>query len=136
VGHAIVATWRPHEQTVLEVIRDLGLGLQVIFNKDAVMVPPSGVNKASGMLAALDELSLSPHNVVGIGDAENDHTFLALCECSAVVSNALPSLFERADYITTKDHGAGVEELISMLLADDLASVEPKLSRHDLVLGH
>jgi len=54
---------------------NLGLDLQVIFNKGAVMVLPSGINKASGLKAALNELSLSFHNVVGIGDAENDHAF-------------------------------------------------------------
>src|SRR5262245_37756848 len=42
VGRVIVATWRPHEITAVEVIRDLGLELQVIFNKGAVMVLPSG----------------------------------------------------------------------------------------------
>ncbi|HEY6403191.1 MAG TPA: HAD hydrolase family protein, partial [Blastocatellia bacterium] len=68
VGRSIVSTWEPHETTVLETIRDLGLELQVIFNKGAVMVLPSGVNKATGLKAALDDLGLSPHNAVGIGD--------------------------------------------------------------------
>ena len=77
VGRCIVATWEPHETTVLEVIRELGLELQVIFNKGAVMVLPSGVNKATGLAAALAELGLSPHDVVGVGDAENDHAFLS-----------------------------------------------------------
>ena len=49
VGRSIVATWEPHENTVLQTIRDLGLELQVIFNKGAVMVLPAGVNKASGL---------------------------------------------------------------------------------------
>src|SRR5439155_12516578 len=89
VGRVIVATWRPHERTAVEVIRDLGLELQVIFNKGAVMILPSGVNKATGLKAALKELALSPHNIAGIGDAENDHAFLALCECSVAVENAL-----------------------------------------------
>src|SRR4029450_10366011 len=39
-GRAIVATREPHETTVLEVIKALGLELQVIFNKGAVMVLP------------------------------------------------------------------------------------------------
>ena len=78
---SIVATWEPHETAVLETIRELGLELQVIFNKGAVMVLPAGVNKATGLTAALKELGLSPHNVVGVGDAENDHAFLQLCEC-------------------------------------------------------
>src|SRR6516165_5004296 len=56
VGRSIVASWRPHETAALQEIRDLGLELQVIFNKDAVMVLPPGVNKASGLKAALTEL--------------------------------------------------------------------------------
>ena len=93
---------------MLETIRDLGLELQVIFNKGAVMVLPSGINKASALYAALTQLGLSPHNVVGIGDAENDHAFMQLCECVVAVSNALPMVQERADYVTAADHGAGV----------------------------
>jgi len=136
VGRTIVASWRPHETTILEAIRDLGLELQVIFNKDAVMVLPPGVNKASGLKAALEELGLSEHGVVGIGDAENDHAFLALCECSAVVANALPKLKERADIITSGDHGRGVIELIDELLDDDLRGREDRLTRHHILLGH
>src|SRR5512142_1286064 len=89
VGRSIVATWKPNESIVLPVIRDMGLELQVIFNKDAVMVLPSGVNKASGLRQALDGLKLSVHNTVSIGDAENDHAFLAASECAVAVANAL-----------------------------------------------
>src|SRR5437773_5315391 len=48
-GRAIVATWEPHEKTVIEVIRDMGLDLQIIFNKGAVMILPAGINKAVGL---------------------------------------------------------------------------------------
>jgi HAD superfamily hydrolase (TIGR01484 family) len=134
-GRVIVATWEPHETVVLETIRDLGLELQVIFNKGAVMVLPAGVNKATGLAAALETLGLSPHNAVGIGDAENDHALLRACEFSAAVANALPTLKDAADMVTTRDHGAGVTELIDALLKDDLASYEPKLARHHVLLG-
>jgi HAD superfamily hydrolase (TIGR01484 family) len=135
VGRVIVATWEPSEAAVLETIRELGLELQVIFNKGAVMVLPSGVNKATGLDAALAELCLSRHNVVGVGDAENDHAFLARCECSVAVANALPSLKERADVVTAGERGAGVAELIDGLLACDLAELEPRLVRHEIPLG-
>jgi hypothetical protein len=135
VGESIVATWHPHETVVLEVIRELGLELHVIFNKDAVMVLPSGVNKGTGVRVALEELGLSPHNAVGVGDAENDHAFLGICECSVAVGNALPVLKQRADVVTTKTHGAGVEEIIEQLLADDLRSLQPRLKRHEILLG-
>ena len=51
--------WRPHEKEAIEAIRDLGLELQVIFNKDAVMILPSGVNKMTGLAAALKEIGIS-----------------------------------------------------------------------------
>ena len=44
VGRSIVATWEPHQNTVLDVIHKLGLEWHVIFNKGAVMVLPSGMN--------------------------------------------------------------------------------------------
>jgi hydroxymethylpyrimidine pyrophosphatase-like HAD family hydrolase len=136
VGRVIVATWEPHETTVLQTIRDFGLELQVIFNKGAVMVLPAGVNKATGLQCALQQMGLSPHEAIGIGDAENDHAFLNLCECSVAVSNALPLVKEKADIVTTGDHGDGVSELIHELLKDDLASREPRLTRHHVLLGH
>jgi hydroxymethylpyrimidine pyrophosphatase-like HAD family hydrolase len=135
VGRVIVATWHPNETIVLKTIRDLGLELQVIFNKGAVMVLPSGINKAAGLGVALEQLDLSPHNVVGIGDAENDHAFMRLCEASVAVANALPMVQERADYVTARDHGAGVIELIDMIIASELAEIEPKLVRHQILLG-
>jgi hydroxymethylpyrimidine pyrophosphatase-like HAD family hydrolase len=135
VGRVIVATWEPHETTVLGVIRDLGLERQVIFNKGAVMVLPSGVNKATGLTAALEELELTPHNVVGIGDAENDHAFLRLCECSVAVANALPTVKQQADVVTIGDHGAGVAEIVEALVAHDLEEAAPRLTRHHILLG-
>lgn len=135
VGHIIVATWEPHETVVLETIRDLGLELQVIFNKGAVMILPPGINKATGLAAALGELGISPHNVVAIGDAENDHALLDAAEVGVAVANAVPMLKERADLVTMRDHGAGVAELIDQLIADDLRTLTPQLSRHHLALG-
>lgn len=135
VGDVVVATWEPHQNTCLDVIRQQALELQVIFNKGAVMILPSGVNKATGLAEACKELALSPHNVVGVGDAENDHAFLAASECAVAVANALGTLKERADWTTPSDHGKGVAELIARLEADDLASLEPRLARHHVLLG-
>lgn len=119
VGHCIVATWEPHQASCLEVINDLGLELEIIFNKGAVMVLPSGVNKATGLAAALKELGLSPHNVAGIGDAENDHAFMRACGLSVAVDNALPAVKDTADLVTKGKRGKGVEELVGKLIKHD-----------------
>lgn len=123
VGQSIVATWEPHQVTVLEIIKKLGLELEIIFNKGAVMILPSGTNKATGLAAALQDLRLSTHNVVGIGDAENDHAFLQACGCSVAVDNALPAVKTTANLVTRGARGKGVEELIGKLMKRD----------HDLV---
>jgi hydroxymethylpyrimidine pyrophosphatase-like HAD family hydrolase len=119
VGRVVVAIREPHGNLVLRTIRELGLKLELSFNKGAVMVLPSGVNKASGLEAALDELRISASETVGIGDAENDQDFLALCGFSAAVANALPGLKRRVDYVTAGRDGAGVVELIDRLLTAD-----------------
>lgn len=123
VGATIVATREPHQEAALEAIQALGLELQVVFNKGAVMILPSGVNKASGLTAALIELGLSHHDVAGIGDAENDHAFLDLCELGAATANALPALKQTADHVTAAEDGAGVREFIGELLEDDLQRI-------------
>ena len=99
------------------------------------MVLPAGLSKATGLAEALRELGLSPHNVVGVGDAENDHAFLRLCECRIAVANAVPMLKDGADLVTRRDEGAGVRELIERLLAVDLRDLEPRLGRHAILLG-
>ena len=135
VGRSIVASWEPMQDRVLETIRELGLELQIVFNKGAVMVLPSGVNKASGLAAALTECGLSPHNVVAIGDAENDHAFLALCGCSVAVANALDSVKAEADLVTGGARGNGVRELIERLLENDLADVVRVSPRHRIPIS-
>jgi phosphoglycolate phosphatase (TIGR01487 family) len=135
LGRTIVATCRPHDTDVLTAIRDLGLDLQVIFNKGSVMVLPAGINKGTGLQAALDELGISYHNVVSVGDAENDLSFMRLSARSVAVANALPSLKEHADIVTDKPRGEGVSELIDHLIADDLAGFDVTAKRHSISLG-
>lgn len=125
VGRVVVATRSPFETIVLKTIRDLGLELQVIFNKGSVMVLPSGVNKATGLCAALARLHVSLQNVVAIGDAENDHALLEAAAVGVAVANAVPTLLQRADLVTAGAEGQGVTELIDRLIDTDLAGIVP-----------
>ena len=119
VGQVVVATVEPNETAVTDVIRELGLDLQVILNKGSVMVLPASVDKATGLRAALAELALSPQSVVGIGDAENDQAFLAMCGCGVAVANALDGLKAGAKHVTRGEAGAGVREVIDELIVED-----------------
>jgi hydroxymethylpyrimidine pyrophosphatase-like HAD family hydrolase len=119
IGRCIVATWEPHETAVLQAIKDMQLELSITFNKGAVMVLPTGVNKATGLDAALEQLGLTRDVVIGVGDAENDQAFLKICGMSVAVANALDSVKKTARWVTERPRGDGVVNLIDALLAAD-----------------
>ena len=134
-GRVIVATRQPFQDVVMETIREMGLALHVEFNKGAVMVLPTSTTKRTGLAAALEDMRLSPHGVIGVGDGENDQSLLSLCEFAVSVANALPSLKQRSDWVTPSPEGKGVEELIARVLADDLQSLPTNPERPRFPLG-
>ncbi len=117
VGQGVIGTLKPHDTTAQQVIAQLGLDWQVMLNKQDVMLLAPGINKASGLRAALEALGLASADSVGIGDAENDYDLFDVCASSAVVANALPALKPRVDYVAQGAYGDGVAELIDRLLA-------------------
>lgn len=135
IGRVVVATWLPHHNAVLQAIQETGLELHVIFNRSAVMVLPTGANKATGMDFALRKLGLSVHEAVGIGNAENDHSFLNRCECAVAVANAAPSIRKLAAVVTNGEAGHGVVELIDELIADDLSRTHGRLEKNLITIG-
>lgn len=133
VGKVIVATYVPHELIVLEVIRSMGLELKIVFNKGSVMVLPSNIDKATGLSVALKELGLTEHNVIGMGDAENDHVFLRTTGLGIAVANAPDSVKQSAGFVTKGSFGRGVEELIELLLEDENSLIAK--TRHKITIG-
>ena len=117
LGQGIISTRIPHDQTVAEVIQELGLAWQISYNKGAVMLLPKGVDKDTGLTTALNYMDLSSHTVVGVGDGENDLSLLLLCGLAVSVANALPSLKAHSDWVMSKNSGEGVVELIEKLLS-------------------
>jgi HAD superfamily hydrolase (TIGR01484 family) len=116
VGRVIIASEQPHEPEIREVIRELGLDLHLVFNRESIMILPSAVTKATGLDAALRQLNVPWSDVVGIGDAENDLDFLSRCGRSVAVANALPAVKSAVDEVTRQPEGAGVLEVVRRLL--------------------
>ena len=135
VGGAILATTAEYAEPTLAAIQEIGVERSLVFNKGALMLLPGGITKGTGLTAALDLSQLSAHNLAGIGDAENDHAFLAMCECAAAVADAVPALQDRADIVTAGLASRGAIEFIEQHVLRDLVEVAPKLRRHDLNLG-
>lgn len=121
VGRTIVATQEVYQTVVKETIERLKLPLEIRLNKGSVMVLPAGVNKGSGLRAALREHGWEAQRVVAIGDGENDHDLFEAATFGVAVGNAVPELKAHAGWVTAGAHGEGVEELIQRWLAGALA---------------
>ncbi len=112
-GRVLLAVAGDDAAAATGVIAELGLDCQVVHNRGAAMIVPAGVTKGTGLLAALDELGLSPHNTIAAGDAENDLALLHAAEVGASVANAVPSLAAQADLRLGSRDGDGVAELLA-----------------------
>ena len=113
MGRVIVGTVRPHEGEVFSAIEASGFDLEVIFNKQDVMVLPRGVSKATGLRAGLEMINISASEIIAIGDAENDLAFLRASGFAVAVANGLDSVKEAADFVTRLPSGDGVVEFIN-----------------------
>ena len=90
-GRVLLAGDAAHAPAVLDAVGSLGLDCQIVRDRGALMVVPAGVSKGTGLLAALTELGISPHNALAVGDAENDLALIDAAEVGVAVANAVPS---------------------------------------------
>lgn len=125
-GDVLLAMLATYDQIVLEEIGRLGLEIQLVRNRGALMALPPGVTKGTGLLEALADLGISAHSTVAIGDAENDHSLVESCELGVAVANAVPSLQEHADVVLGEPAGRGVLALLGGPLLRGEIRVQPK----------
>jgi hydroxymethylpyrimidine pyrophosphatase-like HAD family hydrolase len=132
-GAVIVGTWDRHAAEVLELIRHDALDAQLIFNRAAMMLLPTGINKAVGVRRALAELERSEHNLIAFGDAENDLPLFALAEVSVAARGAVPAVAAQADVQLSHPGGAGVAQYIQRVLQQ--GGIVPTPPRCNVTLG-
>ena len=132
-GQVLVACAAADELAVLDVIRDLALDYRLVPNRGELMILPSGVTKGAGLREALADLGLSPHNTLGIGDAENDHSLFDVCELVVAVANAVDPLRRDADLVLSLPDGEGVADLLRGPVLSGRARIHSR--RWQLTLG-
>lgn len=132
-GRVLLACDAVHASAVGEEITRLGLDSQQVRNRDAMMVLPGGVTKGTGLIQALGNLGISRHSTLAIGDAENDHHLLAVCELGVAVANAVDPLKQRAELVLEQADGAGVAAFLRGPIVRGGQSLPP--SRWQLTLG-
>jgi hypothetical protein len=129
----VVGLSESHAPQVLELGRSFGLDCQLVFNRAALMLLPSGVSKATGVRHALEELGRSEHNMIAFGDAENDLPLLAAAEVAVAARGAGPAVGAIADDRLTQPAGAGVVRYVRQLLARNGAA--PTSARTLVTIG-
>ncbi len=133
-GRVLLAGSTADDATVLEEVARLGLDCQLVRNRSELMVLPAGVTKGTGLARAFGELNLSPHSAIGVGDAENDHALLEVCELGVTVANAVEELAAGADLVLDEPDGAGVAALLRGPLVAGEQRLPPR--RWQIELGH
>jgi len=128
-GMVICATLSRNGEEVSRILQELGVDAETIYNRDSLMVLPRGVDKATGLTAALNELGEPFSATVAVGDGENDVPLIQMAEIGVAVGNAVDSLKQRADVVLEQPNGAGIRELCEALIASDLSELLPVGSR-------
>jgi hydroxymethylpyrimidine pyrophosphatase-like HAD family hydrolase len=133
-GECVIESPASEAPRILTVIRELELPLVMIFNRGRLMVLPQAISKASGLRDVLTTLRLSVHNVLAIGDAENDHDLLATCEVGVAVAWGSPVLQRAADLVLEGTGPASVADYIRRLAAQQRLPATRNVRRR-LLLG-
>ncbi len=125
-GRVLLATEARAAQFALAEIQRLGLDCQLIRNRNALMVLPTGVSKGTGLRHVLGELGLSCHSTIAIGDAENDISLIDACELGVAVGDAVDSLKAHADVVLSESNGRGVTQFLQGKLVKGEIQVHPR----------
>ena len=133
-GACVIETAADHAGDVLDAVRALELPLALLFNRQRLMVLPQAVSKATGLREALAALRLSTHNAIGIGDAENDHELLAVCEIGVAVAWGSTTLVWVADEVIAGTGPPAVAAYIRRVVRDRRLP-EVRAPRRRLLLG-
>lgn len=134
-GESVVEADSSQARAILSVLQRLELPLVLAFNRGRVMVLPQAVSKATGLRRALTILRLSPHNAMGIGDAENDHELLGACEVGVAVAWGSEALKAAADHVLPGEGPPAVAGYIRGAMEREYLPV-PLHTRRSLLLGH
>ena len=135
LGACVVEAHAADAHAVLTLVREMELPLVLLFNRGRLMILPETVSKATGLREALAGLRLSAHNAIAIGDAENDHRLLEVCEVGVAVGWGSDALKAVADEVLEGTGPPAVADYIRRTAASP--SLSPRrVGRRRLLLGH
>ena len=115
-GRVMMSVKAEHTESVVKLIREKALGVDIQRNRDSIMLLPSGISKGTGASEALKTLAIDGKELICIGDAENDIPLFEIASVSVAPSNALPEVKRRADVVCEGGGVAGVTKFLTGLV--------------------
>lgn len=127
--------WRPVKESIVNELSRLGIGftmgyeaiflkahdvgglgledrypVKLEYNRGLVSVMPRGVDK--GFVVRVLRGMFKGYIIVAVGDAENDLSMFREADIAVAVANALDVVKGEADYVTDREDGLGVAEVL------------------------
>jgi len=133
-GRVIVGTARAMEEQARAALAAVGASVAFTYNRDALMLLPAGISKGSAVRQVIHRFGLSFHDVLALGDAENDVDLFEACGWAGCPASAVPEVRERAEWIFD---GANGEAIARAILGPILSGQLPfwQSPRHRIELG-
>jgi hypothetical protein len=134
VGRTIVDMARSDAEHARQALMATQTRMDLVFNRGSLMLLPSGISKGTGVRSAIQALGLTGHEVLALGDAENDLDFFDACDWRACPENAVPELKQQADWVFPGENGTGIARaIVDHILPGRLAVA--RSARHQLMIG-
>jgi hypothetical protein len=97
-------------------IAQAGSPFEVTPNIRGVELRPPGIDKGTGTRWLAEELGIALPAFAGVGDADDDLTFLRLVGYPAAPANASASVRSTAQYVSSQPFGEGLLEILEHLV--------------------
>jgi hydroxymethylpyrimidine pyrophosphatase-like HAD family hydrolase len=81
--------------------------------KLALNIQPVGIDKGSGLRWLAAVTGITPAEMGGVGDTSGDVDFLRLVGCAAAPANATEEVKATAQYVSSKEDDAGLEDILN-----------------------
>jgi hypothetical protein len=77
---------------------------------------PKGIDKAQSLAVLLDQIGMTRHEMICVGDGFNDISMISYAGLGVAMANAQPKVRDMADYITLSNEEDGVAAVVDKFL--------------------
>ncbi len=98
-------------EKTLQLLKDLPLSF-AYSEQTSLEITPQNIDKGAGLKFLCEKLSISPDEVIAVGDADNDLPILREAGLSVAMGNANDHVKELADVVTGDNDHDGIAEIV------------------------